>query len=475
MSHIADALLHLHGLAVLAVVFALPALESSAFVGFVFPGEIAVILGGVLAYEHRATLWGVIVAAILGAVLGDAVGYFVGKRWGRRILLGAFGRILKAEHLDRAEAYVTARGGRAVFFGRFTAALRVMVPGLAGMSGMEYRTFAAYNFAGGAIWATGFVLAGYAAGSGWRRVEHFAGRASLLLLALATITLAGVALATWLRNNRELVRAWRDRQVNRPTIRRLSARYQTEFRFVANRFRPEGALGLTLTLGLVAIGTAGWAFGSIAQDVLVRDDLAGVDGPLQRFLLEHREPWLTTLQQGIARAASAPILLPVVLVLGLALAAHTRTPRPVLLLATAALGAIALVDVVKPLVARVHPAAVHLVGDASGWSFPSGEATLAAALFGMLAVLLASTTRSWTRKVTLWSTAVLLSLIVGFARMYLGVHWLTDVLGGYALGALWLFVVVTATGMLDRAKRGGDKATTPAEAAPPMEATAPRS
>ncbi len=66
--------------------FALPALEASAFVGFIAPGEIGVILGGVLANQHKLSLWAVLVAGITGAVIGDSVGYEVGKRYGERIL-----------------------------------------------------------------------------------------------------------------------------------------------------------------------------------------------------------------------------------------------------------------------------------------------------------------------------------------------------------------------------------------------------
>ena len=122
----------------LLVVFAMPALESSAFVGFVFPGEVALILGGVLASEGHVSLAAVLAAAIAGAVVGDSVGYLVGRRYGRHLLQGTLGRFVRHEHLDRAERYLADRGGKAVFLGRFTAALRVMIPGLAGMSRMHY-------------------------------------------------------------------------------------------------------------------------------------------------------------------------------------------------------------------------------------------------------------------------------------------------------------------------------------------------
>src|SRR5207245_6712099 len=102
IASIADRILGLHGWAAVAVVFLLPALESSAFVGFIFPGEIAVLLGGVLASRHNVALGAVLAAGIAGAIVGDSVGYEVGKRWGRRLLQGGLGRFVKADPPDRA-------------------------------------------------------------------------------------------------------------------------------------------------------------------------------------------------------------------------------------------------------------------------------------------------------------------------------------------------------------------------------------
>lgn len=157
----------------LLVVFALPALESSAFLGFVFPGELAVILGGVTASQGHVPLTAVLAAGIGGAVAGDTVGYWVGRRIGRRILDSTLGRFVKAEHLDRAEGALSRRGSWTVFVGRFTVALRVMVPGLAGMARMPYRRFAVANIAGGALWGSVMALAGYLAGDSWHSVEHY--------------------------------------------------------------------------------------------------------------------------------------------------------------------------------------------------------------------------------------------------------------------------------------------------------------
>ena len=188
-------------LAVLAV-FLLPALESSAFVGFVFPGEIALVLGGVVAWQGHVALATVLAEGIAGAVVGDSVGYLVGRRYGRRLLEGALGRFVRRDHFDRAEAYLAARGGKAVFVGRFTAALRVLIPGLAGMSRMPYPRFLFFNVAGGAAWATMSVLIGYAGGSSWQHASQLAGRIGLVVLAVVVVGFGAGLL--WRRHRRRV-------------------------------------------------------------------------------------------------------------------------------------------------------------------------------------------------------------------------------------------------------------------------------
>jgi membrane-associated protein len=183
----------------LLIVFALPALESSTFLGFVFPGEIACVLGGVLAFESKVALAWVVVAAILGAVIGDSVGYYVGARYGD-ILLGKIpARFVKPEHVERTKALIRRFGGRAVFVGRFAAALRALVPGFAGVSSMRYRTFLVWNLIGGSLWASGVVVAGYLAGDAWRRVGS---DISLVGYAILGVIVATLITVWWLRRRR---------------------------------------------------------------------------------------------------------------------------------------------------------------------------------------------------------------------------------------------------------------------------------
>src|SRR5215217_8128302 len=190
MGQLAETLLSLSGWAALAVLFTLPALEAPAFLGLVLPGELALLLGGVLAHQGRLSL-----PATLAA---GTAGYWIGRRWGPRLLDSRLGRRIGPDRLHRVESLLLRGGGRALVVGRCTAGARVVLPGLAGMLGLRYRTFALWTGAAATAWAAAHVLLGYAAGAGWRHVHDLTGRVGLGL----TLAVAVAAAVAWLRHGR---------------------------------------------------------------------------------------------------------------------------------------------------------------------------------------------------------------------------------------------------------------------------------
>ncbi len=181
MSFLTKSILNLSPPLALALVFLFPALEASIFLGFIFPGETAVILGGVLAFEHKLPLWLVMVVASLGAVIGDSVGYFVGAKFGHRILERASGRFVKPKRVHQVTEFVSKRGVLGVVVGRFTTILRVLVPGVAGMSEMPYVKFLIANIVGGVGWAVLYSYLGYTAGTSFAAVEKTAGTTGVVV------------------------------------------------------------------------------------------------------------------------------------------------------------------------------------------------------------------------------------------------------------------------------------------------------
>jgi membrane-associated protein len=185
INNLLQPLLSLHGWQAYLLVGALVAAEASIMLGFVFPGETAAIIGGVLASKGGVSLAGITVCVVLCAIVGDSIGYWVGDKWGAKIL--QFGPLRKRQKgVEVALAQLKRRGAVAVFVGRFTAFLRAVIPGLAGLSKMRYRIFLPANALGGICWGVLFVLLGYFLGE---RVEKATGIASDILLGLIVVAI----------------------------------------------------------------------------------------------------------------------------------------------------------------------------------------------------------------------------------------------------------------------------------------------
>lgn len=174
---------------VLGCVAALPALEASALLGVVVPGETAVVAGGVAASAGVVPLWAVVVAAIGGAVVGDQVGYSIGRRYGPGLVRRLPRRLADSAALERALDLVRRRGVLAVVLGRWVATLRALVPGAAGMSGLSRTRFTLANLAGGVVWASAVAVAADLAGASYPILEHRLGAAGLAVLVVVLLLL----------------------------------------------------------------------------------------------------------------------------------------------------------------------------------------------------------------------------------------------------------------------------------------------
>jgi membrane-associated protein len=176
-------LLTLPGWEVYLLVGLLVAAEASIMLGFIFPGETAVILGGVVASKGRVSLTDMAIVVVGCAIVGDSIGYWVGDKWGDKILRLPLLR-KRQKGVNTALEQLRKRGALFVFVGRFTAFFRAVIPGLAGLSKMRYRVFLPANAAGGLCWGVLFLLLGYFVG---QAIERAAGIASYVLLGIIVL------------------------------------------------------------------------------------------------------------------------------------------------------------------------------------------------------------------------------------------------------------------------------------------------
>jgi membrane protein DedA with SNARE-associated domain len=425
ITRLVDAIVGLSGGVAYTVVGLLTFAEAAAFVGLVVPGEVAVLLGGVLAFEQRVSLPLMIAVAVLAAIVGDSVGYEVGARYGRRLI--EHPRL--ARHRDavvRTQRYLQERGGAAVFLGRWTSVLRALVPGLAGMSRMPYGRFLVANVLGGAAWATTFTLLGYAAGASYRQVERVAGRVSLVLLGLVVIAVG----LQWAIAHQEALRGWAARVTESEAVRWVRGRYPGQVRWVADRFDPRVSRGLALTAVVVALLAAGWAVGAVTQDVYGHDELALIDPTIVGWFADHHSDVGAAVAGVVLRMAQWPW------------AAAT-------LLAAAALlwwwqGRHAAGRVLAGGVGgwAIAAGAQRLLPvPASGTAFPAASPALVAGAAVMVTAVVGRT-RGWAAGARAAAVGAMLVVIVGTAGLVTGDSAFTDVVAGAAIGATWALALV---------------------------------
>lgn len=135
--------------------------EAAILIGVVFPGETALLVAGVFCQRGVLNIWLMIPIAVVAAVAGDSVGFEFGKKYGPALRNSRLGRFVGEQRWSKVDAFIHRHGGKAVLIGRLTALFRALVPSMAGMSGMHYRTFITWNILGGLIWAPSVVVLGY--------------------------------------------------------------------------------------------------------------------------------------------------------------------------------------------------------------------------------------------------------------------------------------------------------------------------
>src|SRR5229473_2976634 len=158
----------------LVVVFVVVALESSAFLGLIFPGETIAVIAGALAADDFFSPWTAFATVAAAAIVGDLTGYALGRYKGQAVLARwSFARRQYEKHRKRLRYYFEHFGGATVFLGRFVAVGRAFVPFTAGLSGMRLRKFAPMSVLAGLVWSSVTVGLGYTLGSNWSLIEKW--------------------------------------------------------------------------------------------------------------------------------------------------------------------------------------------------------------------------------------------------------------------------------------------------------------
>ena len=403
----------------LAFVFLSALLESLAVVGLFVPGAVVMFGIGALVATGALDFWAVCGWSIAGAVAGDGISFWLGRHYHQQLReLWPFRR--HPELIERGTAFFHRHGGKSVVLARFVGPVRPVLPAIAGMLDMPPWRFLAVNVLSACLWAPAYLLPGVAFGASLELASEVAGRLAILLFLL-------LASATGLFWGMRRLALWLQHHVNRvlDAIGRWARRHPRLQPLEAALLEPDAPESRGLFV--LSLSSAG-LFALLAW--VLRSALVGMDQNLHAFLQGLRTPLLDEFlvvftQLGNARVVTGAALLSAGWLF------WRRAPSTALHLLASLAAAGATGWLVKAVTAVPRPTAIYT--GVSAWSFPSMHATLTAAFIGFVAVAAARALRPERRWIA-YALAALYIALMDFSRLYLGVHWLTDVVAGTGIG-----------------------------------------
>lgn len=406
--------------------------ESVAIIGTIVPGSVMMTAIGTLIGMGVLPLWSTIIWAIAGAVLGDGLSYFLGFKLKDRIRrMWPFSRFPKI--LDTGEGYFKKHGGKSVFFGRFVGPVRAIVPMIAGMIGLKPIKFIIANICSAIIWAPAYMVPGYLIGTASLQLPP---NVAIHLILSLLLTFVAVIFITWLlrllflrvsnRFHTTLDRVWLHFKNHR------AEHFLTVWFKSSNDRHVHGQLGSAF-----AIFTFGILFIFLLVCVITHSVFPNINQHIYYFFRGLRLYGIDQFFVGVTFLGQAGVLIPTMLVLSIVLIMAKQRRAGIycfsLMVCTSVVA-----YAIKHFVHSPRPGGIILTP--STYSFPSGHVTLSVAFYSFVVMLLLSSVRSLANRKTLMYTYTVLIILIALSRLYLGAHWLTDVLAAICLGAVSFFI-----------------------------------
>lgn len=419
--------------------------ETGAFVGLVVPGETVMLLGGAVAGQGAIDIYLLIAIAWFSAWLGDTTSFFLGRRLGREFVIKHGPRVgISHERFEKVEDYFGRHGGKTIFIGRWISLVRAFAPFIAGSSGMGYRSFVPYSILGTGLWASLHILIGYFFSRSIETAGHYAARGAFLLATLIAIVAGTVFVVRRLRvrENREAVVRWMEE--HRATAWMVDLARRRELRFLWDRVTPGGTFGLEFTSLMATLAVA--LFVLVAYTVIVGEDPGPTPGDETAIeLVEHIQAGaLISVAKVVTFLGSGGFTWGLALVCAALLAWRRRWVEFWVLLAGMTITQIG-IDGIKDAVDRPRPP--EPLASSEGSSFPSGHAAHSVIYLWLAVTVVLRLRPGMARATAVVVTGLVLTALVGLSRVYLEVHYLSDVSAGWALGAA-AFSLCAAVGLV---------------------------
>jgi membrane protein DedA with SNARE-associated domain/membrane-associated phospholipid phosphatase len=419
--------------------------ETGAFVGLVVPGETVMLLGGAVAGQGAIDIYVLIAVAWFSAWLGDTTSFFLGRRLGREFVMKHGPRFgISHERFEKVEDYFGRHGGKTIFIGRWISLVRAFAPFIAGSSGMGYRAFVPYSILGTGLWASLHILVGYFFSRSIETAGHYAARGAFFLATLIVVVATAVFVIRRLREkeNREAAVRWMEE--HRATAWIVALARQPQFRFLWDRVTPGGTFGLEFTSLMATVAVA--LFVLVAYTVLIGGDPGPTPGDETALeLVGHIQTGaLTSVAKVVSWLGSALAVGLAAAVCAALLAWRRRWVEFWVLVGGMAITQTG-IDVLSGVVDRPGPPDPLAAGTDS--SFPSSHAAHSVFYLWLAITIILRLRPGMGRATAVVVTGFALTALIGLSRVYLEVHYLSDVSAGWALGAA-AFSLSAAVGLV---------------------------
>lgn len=417
-----------HPVAAGGLIFLIAFCDALAVIGIVVPAlPLLFAVGTLIGLGHLDGPYAAACAA-LGAFAGDALSYWLGYRWGPSMRQHWLFRRYP-QLIDRGESLFRRHGSKGIVIARFVGAVRPFVPAVAGMLRMPLKRYAPASLLAALLWAVTFLAPGWVFGASYEAVAAVADRLALVLLALvAVLALVWAAVLYTYR--------WFAGHADRLLARALkwSRAHPRLSRYAAPLIYPNRPESAALAMLAMCLLTIGWGWFALLAAVLARGGPLALDMQVHAAMSSLRNPLADRFLAALASLGDTQTLAPP---LALALAWLLWRRR-----LTAALHWIAAIGFGFMFTAFLGLSIDMPMppGATSGFGFPSIPVTMLTICFGFFAVLIA---RELPGRQRVWPylLAGVTVALLGFARLYFGAHWLSDIAGGVLFGILWLLVL----------------------------------